>query len=121
MGYGYEVKCKECEFSSYVFDDYGGLYDYCTFECKDCKQYFTVKLEHLEERYDDRPRGLLAAFMAGYKPVIGDVSCSSCGGENIERISYQDEIDLWENSKIKRQCPKCKHILSVSSGFWFDD
>lgn len=130
MGYGFRVYCGTCGFENNVYDDYGGIYDYYTYECFDCRDYFIIKTVHEDMKtpsVEDKPEGmplfeyLLEFGLKGLhiNPTC-EVRCEKCNGKRVERISYFPGGE-WKPKNLKRRCPKCKKRLNFDEGFWFDD
>lgn len=129
MGVAFEVNCSHCGFEKAVYDDYGGIYDYYTYECYDCKDYFTISTEQKEEELPslEKMNGkrvidfLMDSILKYYhKEPLGNVKCEYCKGTNIERITYQPN-GKWHVDNIRRPCPKCKTMLNIGGELWFDD
>lgn len=128
MGYGYGVHCTNCGFEDNVLDDYGGIYNYYTYECTDCKRYLVITEEHKNSDNIDREdrKNLLEqldrVLATPFLPSKDDVKCEYCHNGNIVRITYHTEDGKGENPDLlKRPCPKCGSVLTVDEGFWFDD
>ena len=130
MGVAFGVKCSKCGFEAEVYDDDGGIYDYYTYECFDCRDYFVISTEHVDEAtplLDNKPDGmplmdyLQGAIIKNFRknPTV-DVKCKHCNGRNIKRLSYFRN-GRWKADDLEKPCPKCKTVLSIVSEAWFDD
>jgi len=132
MGMGYSIKCDKCNYEFDLLNDYGGIYDWETYNCLDCKEYFSVRTynTNLVSWKEVRKPGFFNAIRKKTKIVQtfktwDKLECEYCKSKTVKRI-YDKEIVNFEGFKIDGvnktylNCPKCNNEM-IATVLFFDD
>ncbi len=123
---GYTIKCDKCNYEFELLNDYGGIYDWETYLCQDCKRYFSIKTID-GKLVESKLRTTLSKFFKANpdKNPMSRLRCKFCKSKDVKRVYDEDIVDFTdfkfdEFNKTLIKCPVCNSKMHASC-MDFDD
>ena len=126
MGAGFTIACTFCDYEFDLYNDYGGTYDWETYHCLDCDNYFNVRTwnNSLVIWKEIAKKGIINKLRKKTQIIQlirpwNELECEYCKSKTVKRV-YDNEIVDLENfnvdefARVLIVCPKCKAKMQAS-------
>ena len=121
------LQCNRCKYKFDFISGYGGVHNYVTYKCNNCKRYFVARLPHVAS-YEDSKTSFydsvraIAVYDEDEKKadsfLFNKVYCEDCGGQNIEVVKLEDVME--GSDRVKLKCLYCGDTFSYVTSGSFD-